>query len=124
MLHEIKVQKQDTGVNIEVDVIKKLIREKFFACLQDYNINLEYLSENYKTDLNYVAEFNRFLRLMKKHYHITVCESVLFLEDEGMKQKILLSILSQENEMSLKIELGEKYKLRKENPNTIDQYFE
>lgn len=124
MLHEIRILKQDDGINVETDVLKKLTREKFFANLQDHQIDLKYLSENYKDDLNYVGKFNLFLRIMKRSCHIMLSESVIYLEEEGLKQKFLLSILSQENMFSLETELREKYKLSKANPNILDQYFE
>lgn len=124
MLHEIKVYKQDSGINIESDVLKKLTKEKFFASLQDHQIDLKYLAENHKDDPNYVGKFNLFLRTMKRSYHIMISESIVYLEDEGVKQKFLLSLLSQQNMFSLETELREKYKLAKANPNILDQYFE
>lgn len=126
MLHEIKVaHNTSTGVNIEGDVIKKITRERFFAEIQDYQIDLKYLLESHKSDLNYLAKFNTFLRILKQSQHVSLAESVLFLEEEGMETKIILSkILSEENMCALERELGEKYRLQKANPNILDQYFE
>lgn len=123
MLHEIKIKKDYYDSNLEGDVTKKISKERFYAEMQDYNISIKYLLENYKTDFNYVANFNHFLRVVKQNHQISICESILILQEDDHDLKKLRNILSSEMTTQLEKELQEKYKLKKTEKSFIDNYF-
>jgi hypothetical protein len=124
MLHEIKIKKDYNDFHMESDLQKKISREKFFGEYQDYNIDLKYLIENYKTDHNYVARFNHFLKVVKTNHQVGICESILILsDDEHTEFKKIIKLLSSEMYDQLEKELGEKYKLRKVEKSFIDNFF-
>ena len=124
MLHEIKIKKEFNYSNMENDVMKKISREKFFGELQEHNINLYYLINNGKKDLNYVAKFNFFLRIAKQNHHISIINSLLFLEDEGYEGKKIAQFLNRDMKNELKTEHDEKYKAKKKPVQSIiENYF-
>ncbi len=123
MLHEIKIKKDYYDANLEGDVTKKIIKERFYAEMQDYNIDMKYLLSNYKVDLNYVALFNHFLRVVKTNHQICIYESLLILDDDEWDIKKVMKLLTSEMHNQLEIEMGEKYKLKKAEKSLIDKFF-
>ncbi len=124
MLHEIKIDKTYHDGNLERDVHKKIMREKFFLELRDHKIKMRYLLANYKSDLNLVAKFNFFLKIVKQTHNIGIIQSLVFLDEEEYPIKDLNKLLSSENRFQLELEYSRKYKLKKIDDNTdLDDWF-
>ena len=122
MQYEIKVQKNLNEINIENEITKKISKERFFGEFQEHNFNLKNLIVNVKQDINNLAKFNFFLKMMKQNYHINIYESILFIEEEGHDIKKLGSLLNTENTHVLKTELSERLKTRKSEPSILEKF--
>lgn len=109
MLHEIKIDKTYHDGNLEKDVNRKILREKFFAQLQMADIKIPYLIQNYKTDLNSLAEFNFFLKVVKQTHGIGIIEALIFLDEEEYAMKTVYNnLLSSENKHVFELECSKK----------------
>lgn len=109
MLHDIKIDKTYHDGNLEKDVNRKILKEKFFAQLQMSDIKIPYLLQNYKTDLNSLAEFNFFLKVVKQTHGIGIIQALVFLEDEEYAMKTVYNnLLSSENKHQFALECSKK----------------
>jgi hypothetical protein len=122
MQYDIKIQKNLTEINIENEITKKIMRERFFGEFKENNFNLKNLIVNVKEDINNLGKFNFFLRMVKQNYHINIYDSILFLEDEGYDIKKLGGLLNSENKATLKTELMEKFRMKKVEPSILERF--
>ena len=99
--------------SIENDIIRKVMKDKFFNEMKPYDFNFDVISSGKRNKNESFHIFNLFLKNMYEEHRILMTDMVLFLEEDLFEVKPLLLCLNEENTVILREELSIKYRRKK-----------
>lgn len=99
--------------SIENDIIRKVMKDKFFNEMKPYAFNFDVISSGKRNKNESFHIFNLFLKNMYEEHRILMTDMVLFLEEDLFEVKPLLLCLNEENTVILREELSIKYRRKK-----------
>jgi len=105
----VDIKKKDR--NIENKFLNGINKKTFFDAVEKENINLANILLNKNRPIREYHKFNLFLRKLNRH-GLTIYECIMYMEEEYVKFKKILSMLDAENIFRLKDELSKKFKIK------------
>lgn len=99
--------------SIENDIIRKVMKDKFFNEMKPYDFNFDVISSGKRNKNESFHIFNLFLKNMYEEHRILMTDMVLFMEEDLFEVKPLLQCLNEENTVILREELSIKYRRKK-----------
>lgn len=99
--------------SIENDIIRKVMKDKFFNEMKPYDFNFDVISSGKRNKNESFHIFNLFLKNMYEEHRILMTDMILFLEEDLFEVKPLLLCLNEENTVILREELSIKYRRKK-----------
>jgi hypothetical protein len=111
-MQEIKL-KVHAENNVDTDVHKKIIREKFWMAMRDINVNFKSIMKYKNVLLDDIARLNIELNRLNTDIQIPMIDMVIMVfEQEYIPVRQFITILDSENMKILKKELIVIFKLR------------
>jgi hypothetical protein len=99
--------------SMENDIIRKVMKDRFYSEMKPYNFNFEVISSGKRNKNESFHVFNLFLKNMYEEHRVFMTDMVLFMEEDLFEIKPVLQCLNEENTLILREELSIKYKRKK-----------
>ena len=107
----------------ENDLVNEINRKQFFECLEFFDFDIRNIFENTSDQYYFYREcFNDILRKIKRTFNIMMLDSILYLDQDCVDIKYIISMLDDWSKSILKHEINKKYGMNI-TTNTIEKFF-